>query len=87
MRTRLSGAARLGLPAYAIMLLISWPIMVLAILVYLLDTSWQILTGSDGITADNPVAKVHKWYTGAFWYVLYGDTSTTGGKSVRRWTR
>lgn len=87
--TRVSGAARLllGLPLYILFVLISWPVVILAAIIWFVDSLWQILTGSDGITAENPVARVHKWYTGAFWYVLYGDSSTKGGRSVKRWVR
>lgn len=88
MGKRTQGALRLGLglPAYIVALLVSWPIMVAAGVVWIVDSSWQIVTGSDGLTDENPVAKAYGWYTGWFRYIAFGDSSGNSSRG-NRWLR
>jgi hypothetical protein len=85
---RVQGATRLllGLPLYLVAVLLSWVLVAGAVAIWLLDSSWQILTGRDGITSENPVAKVYGWYTGWFRYVAFGATDGNASRR-KRWGR
>lgn len=89
MGKRAEGAVRLalGLPFYLLASFVVLPILFTAsAIVWLADTLWQIGTDSDGLTADNPVAKAYEMYVGGYRYVAYGDTSSSGS-GVRKWRR
>jgi len=88
MNTRTEGALRLllGVPAYLVALLVGPIIMFGSIVVWFLNSSWQVATGREGLSADNVIASAYTWYVGWFQYLAYGQSSGNSSRR-KRWLR
>lgn len=85
MSNRSMGALRLllGVPFYLVASLVVVPVLLVLVAgVWLLDSGWQVLTDSEGINDDNPVARFYEWYVGLFKFIAFGDDSQGGGQTV-----
>lgn len=85
MGQRYHGVARLvlGIPMYIVMIVLGPVLFLLTAIVWLVDSLWQAATGSDGISADNPVTRLWKWYAAWHNYVAYGEKNRARRRTER----